>query len=156
MVGQAWGQAMALDAECRNEENSAEETRQQAAALPFRFRGGKLQFCLVTVRRGKTWTIPKGNIEVEESGSECAVREAFEEAGLEGRVLDTPLSSYLDTKRKRSLQVTVWLMDVERCRKKWPEKKSRERRWVSPKKAIGLLKRPRLVAVIVDGMRRLA
>ena len=53
----------------------------QAAALPYRIRQGQLQFCLVSVRRGASWTMPKGNIEQGESGPECAGREAFEEAG---------------------------------------------------------------------------
>ena len=51
--------------------------------------------------------------------------------------------------------VTVWLFEVSRCLKKWPEKKSRTRQWASPRKAIRLLERPKLVAPVIDGIRRL-
>ena len=127
----------------------------QAAALPYRVRKGRLQFCLVSVRSGTSWIMPKGNIEPGESGAECAGREAFEEAGLEGRVLEPVLSRYSANKGKKSVEVTVWLMEVENCRKKWPEKKSRARQWVSPRKAIRLLSRPSLVAPVIDAIRRL-
>ena len=127
----------------------------QAAALPYRIRKGQLQFCLVSVRRGANWIMPKGNIEPGESEVECAGREAFEEAGLEGRVLEPVLSRFSANKGKKSVEVTVWLMEVENCLKKWPEKKSRARQWVSPRKAIRLLARPRLVAPVIDAIRRL-
>ena len=127
----------------------------QAAALPFRLKKGRVEFCLVSVRRGASWTLPKGNIEPGEAGTGCAVREAFEEAGLEGRLLEPELCRYADRKGKRSVEVTVWLLDVETCWTKWPEKKTRTRRWVSPRKAIRLLARPRLVATVIDAIRRL-
>ncbi len=127
----------------------------QAAALPFRRRKGEVEFCLVTVRRGTSWTMPKGNIEPGEQAAECAAREAFEEAGLEGQVLEPELCRYADRKGKKAIEVAVWLLDVEKIRKKWPEKKVRTRRWVSPRKAIRLLARPRLVAPVIDAIRRL-
>jgi 8-oxo-dGTP pyrophosphatase MutT (NUDIX family) len=125
----------------------------QAAALPFRRGKGGVEFCLVTVRRGTSWTMPKGNIERGEQGTDCAERETFEEAGLEGRLIDPQLCRYTDRKGKKSVEVTVWLLEVKKTRKKWPEKKVRTRRWVSPRKAIRLLARPHLVAPIVDAMR---
>tara|TARA_B100000029_G_scaffold389669_1_gene386079 strand:- start:8 stop:463 length:456 start_codon:yes stop_codon:yes gene_type:complete len=127
----------------------------QAAALPFRVRKGKLEFCLVTVRGGQSWTMPKGTIEKSELGTDCAGRESFEEAGLEGRVLEPALCRYTDSKGKKTIEVTVWLFEVSRCLKKWPEKKSRTRQWASPRKAIRLLERPKLVAPVIDGIRRL-
>ena len=97
--------------------------------------------------------MPKGNIERGEQGTDCAVRETFEEAGLEGRLIDPQLCRYTDFKGKKSVEVTVWLLEVKKMRKKWPEKKQRTRRWVSPRKAIRLLARPHLVAPIVDALR---
>ena len=127
----------------------------QAAALPFRVKKGRVEFCLVSVRRGGSWTMPKGNIEEGEQSSECAVRETFEEAGLVGRVLEPELCRYVDRKGKKSSEVTVWLLEVDKSHKKWPEHKRRARQWVSPRKAIRLLARPRLVAPIIDAIRRL-
>lgn len=127
----------------------------QAAALPFRLRKGEVEFCLVTVRGGVTWTMPKGTIEIGELGIDCAAREAIEEAGLEGRVLEPALCRYSDRKGNKSVEVTVWLLDVARSRKKWDEKKQRTRRWVSSRKAIRLLARPKLIAPIIDALRRL-
>ena len=125
----------------------------QAASLPFRRVKGGVEFCLVTVRRGTSWPMPKGNFDRGEQGADCAGRETCEEAGLEGRLIDPQLCRYTDFKGKKSVEVTVWLLEVKKMRKKWPEKKQRTRRWVSPRKAIRLLARPHLVAPIVDALR---
>ncbi|MEE3366288.1 MAG: NUDIX domain-containing protein, partial [Planctomycetota bacterium] len=86
----------------------------QAAALPFRRGKSGVEFCLVTVRRGTSWTMPKGNIERGEQGADCAERETFEEAGLEGRLIDPQLCCYTDRKGKKSVEVTVWLLEVKK------------------------------------------
>ena len=63
----------------------------QAAAIPLR--NGRI--CLVTSSNGKRWVIPKGLIEPNQSAGECALQEAWEEAGLTGVLQQEPIGSYV-------------------------------------------------------------
>jgi 8-oxo-dGTP pyrophosphatase MutT (NUDIX family) len=71
-----------------------ERLHRQAAALPYRNRGGRLEVALVTSSQGTRWVVPKGNLERGEAAWACAQREAFEEAGLLGRVERHPIGRY--------------------------------------------------------------
>ena len=64
----------------------------QAGAVAFRMHDGRPQILLVTARRNPSqWIFPKGTVEPGETLEEAALREAREEAGLEGIVLDGPV-----------------------------------------------------------------
>jgi len=66
---------------------------QQAAALPVKRDGSRLRVLLVSSRQDGRWILPKGKVEDDESPSEGAAREAFEEAGIKGRAGDAPLGA---------------------------------------------------------------
>jgi 8-oxo-dGTP pyrophosphatase MutT (NUDIX family) len=104
------------------------ESIRQAAALPLR-RG---RVCLITSRNGKRWVIPKGWIEPGQTAGECALQEAWEEAGLLGALEREPIGSYLYEKEGQSYHVTVFVMKVTSVAQEWPERSFRERSWVSP------------------------
>ena len=106
---------------------SAESIR-QAAALPLR-RG---RVCLITSRNGKRWVIPKGWIEEGQTAGECALQEAWEEAGLVGALEREPIGSFLYEKEGQTYHVTVFVMKVTEVAQDWPERNERERSWVSP------------------------
>lgn len=127
----------------------------QSGVLPFRWKGKKLQFCLVTSRRAGRWTLPKGTIEAGETHEECAAREAAEEAGLKGEILQPALGSFVDRRGKRTTQVLLMLMRVQRCAKKWPEKKVRTRRWFTAKKAIKRIGRGEITELIGLAIERI-
>lgn len=101
-------------------------------------RPGKI--LLVTSRNSKSWALAKGNIDQSRSAIEVARREAFEEAGIVGRMSATSIGSY--THRKSTggtFRVRVFKMHVQDELSNWPEKKERQHRWVSVKEALKLI-----------------
>ncbi len=104
----------------------------QSAVVPYRVRDGMIEILLITSRRRKRWIVPKGIVEPDLSPSESAVREAWEEAGIEGEVATEPLGMYTYTKWGDVCTVTVYPMRVEVELASWPEE-FRDREWVSVK-----------------------
>ena len=129
--------------ESSDSESPSKDVLPQACAIPFRFCGGKLEFCLVTSMKGR-WIFPKGLVDPGETLEETALKESFEEAGLHGQVVGDPLGTYRDHKWGRDLCVTVLRMAVTQCDKEWLESGMRERRWVSTKEANTMLSRPEM------------
>ena len=68
---------------------------QQVAALCWRLRKNTLQFVLITSRDTGRWVIPKGWPVPGLALSAAAASEAWEEAGVIGRISDQPLGDYL-------------------------------------------------------------
>ncbi|MEP6828306.1 MAG: NUDIX domain-containing protein, partial [Aestuariivirga sp.] len=58
----------------------------QIAALPYRKHGKGVDVLLITSRETKRWIIPKGWRMKGKKDWNAAAREAFEEAGVEGKV----------------------------------------------------------------------
>ncbi len=115
----------------------------QAAAIPFRCNDGRVEYCLITSSAGR-WMFPKGFVDEDETYGEAALKEAFEEAGLHGEIVDEPLGWYEINKDEKSLTVVAMLMQVVQADKEWEESDKRDRRWVSRKKAHELLTEPDL------------
>lgn len=65
----------------------------QSAVIPYRFGADGLEVLLITSRKRKRWVLPKGVVEPGMTPAGSAEKEAFEEAGIEGRVDDRPLGS---------------------------------------------------------------
>jgi 8-oxo-dGTP pyrophosphatase MutT (NUDIX family) len=116
----------------------------QAAALPLR--EGKI--CLVTSRNKSRWVIPKGCLEAGKSEAEIAVQEAWEEAGLLGRLSKGSIGSYRYRKWGDDLTVAVYLLEVSEIAEDWPERETRERIWLAPPAAIERLAEPELRAIV--------
>ena len=106
--------------------------KQQAAVIPFRGTGKKLEVCVIR-RKGskKNWGIPKGFIDKGDSAKEAALKEAHEEAGLNGKIVGDPVGSYEYDKWGVTLAVSVYLMEVKEEDDDWDEADFRERRWMS-------------------------
>ena len=102
---------------------------QQAAAVPFRRRGGEVEICLITTVNTGRWTIPKGFIDSGDTAAETALREAREEAGIHGRVVGGPVGYYDIIKAGARYTVAVYLMEVGRVDDEWEEQDTRQRRW---------------------------
>ena len=116
--------------------------RQQAAVIPFRGSGKKLEICLIRKKGSKKkWGIPKGFIDRGETPKESALKEASEEAGLKGRLVGDPVGSYEYQKWGTTLAVTVYLMEVKDEEDDWDEEDFRERHWTSLPQAMELLER---------------
>ncbi len=131
------------------------QTYEQASALPYRYREGQLEFCLITSTGKRRWCFPKGIIDPGESAAETALKEAEEEAGLQGEICDQPLGDYEYQKWGRSLNVVVLLMEVHAASDCWQESELRDRQWVGCDDARRLLERRRLRQFIHEAVKRL-
>lgn len=116
----------------------------QAAAIPLM--DGLV--CMVTSRSGRRWVLPKGRIEVKQSPAEAALAEAWEEAGLIGRLSDTPIGTYVYEKYGVNHTVQVFVLHVDSVRNNWPERNERTREWVTPEEAINRIEEPELRAMV--------
>ena len=112
---------------------------QQAAAFPIRRRGIELQVCLIRKRLSAgAWGIPKGTVDPGHTHPETALKEAWEEAGVRGRLVGDALGTYRYEKLGRPLGVRLYAMEVLECHDDWQEAGLRERMWASLDEA-GLL-----------------
>jgi 8-oxo-dGTP pyrophosphatase MutT (NUDIX family) len=84
---------------------------------------------LITSRKRKRWVIPKGIIEPHLLPHDSAAQEAWEEAGIRGRVSQTPLGTYQYHKWGGTCRVRVFLLQVEEMLETWPEADLRDRQW---------------------------
>src|SRR3954451_11012453 len=126
--------------------------RQQIGALPFRFDDGRLRVMLITSRESRRWVIPKGWPMRGLKPHRAAEREAYEEAGLEGRIGKTAVGVYAYQKRLPNgpvvpCEVSVFPLQVIRQRKRWPEMGQRDERWLGPDEAAELVQE--------EGLRRI-
>ncbi len=127
-----------------NTSDSSRQLIRQACAVPFRRSGDRLELCLITSLKTKRWIYPKGIVDPGETVQETALKEAFEEAGLHGRIVGEPLGEYRDAKWGTKLHVIVLLMEVTACDDHWHEADIRQRRWVSPEEARTLVSKRKL------------
>lgn len=131
----------------------------QAAVIAYRIRCGRVQVLLMTSRDTGRWIIPKGNIKPGTTPSKAAEQEAFEEAGVRGTITgSTPLGMYTYSKKlvsggARTATVEVYLLQVKKQVKEWPEKRERKLAWVSAKKAVNLIEEPGVVPLLVSLMK---
>ena len=116
----------------------------QVAALPIRTKNGELQVLLVTTRGSGGWIIPKGGRSRKLNDAAAAAREAREEAGVVGQVKTTSVGKYLHQRRSGFHEVAVYELEVSRQRRKWPECRTRKRRWVTVQEACNLTSQPGL------------
>ena len=128
------------------------DVSQQYAALPWRQAQG-LEILLITSRETRRWVIPKGWPMPEKSPAESAAQEAYEEAGIRGKMSAQALGHYGYRKRlrggaKKRFRVDVFAMEVTEVLDLWPEAHERARQWLSPQEALTLVEEPELAALI--------
>jgi 8-oxo-dGTP pyrophosphatase MutT (NUDIX family) len=124
----------------------------QVAALCWRRRKGLVEVLLVTSRETKRWVIPKGWPMEGLKDFNAAKIEAFEEAGVDGRVARKPLGRFRYGKRKPDtvvpVRVEVYGLEVRRTKRSWPESKQRRREWFSVEGAAMRVQEAELKAII--------
>jgi 8-oxo-dGTP pyrophosphatase MutT (NUDIX family) len=121
--------------------------RQKVAAVCYRIRRRGIEFLLVQTRGGR-WIFPKGGVESGLSHAQSAALEAFEEAGVHGRMEQIPFARYFRRKPRREtaedtrpaarsshpeLAVAVHLCEVSRLEP--PQEVDRNPTWFSAEKA---------------------
>jgi 8-oxo-dGTP pyrophosphatase MutT (NUDIX family) len=104
--------------------------------------GRGLEVLLVTSRRSSRWLIPKGWPMLGKTLAAAAAQEAYEEAGVRGRIDPQPLGSFRHRKQHEILgamkvSILVHGLAVEQELPVWPEIGQRERQWVSLEAAAG-------------------
>ncbi len=127
----------------------------QYAALPFSItEAGEVRILLVTTRGKRDWIIPKGWPIRNLTAGATAAREAYEEAGLVGAVVgEEPIGFYRYEKRANSRrstihEVSVFLFEVKRQLRKWPEKAERRTEWFAPDEASALVAQAGLADIL--------
>lgn len=114
-----------------------------AGVLAYRLTESRVEFLLVTTRSTRRWSIPKGHCGDAGNARETALREAFEEAGVEGLVARRPIGTFCHVKRgspgEGECWVVVYPMRVARQAPDWPEKGERRMVWASVREAAGLV-----------------
>ena len=103
--------------------------REQAGVIPFRRKKGVLEVCLIRNKGRKKWKIPKGFVDSGETAQQAALKEAWEEAGLTGRLVGDAIGSYEYEKWEHEFTVAVFVMDVTGEEDEWEESRFRERKW---------------------------
>lgn len=114
--------------------------RQQVAAVCYRIGKNGIEFLLVQTRSGR-WIFPKGGVEPGLTRAQSAALEAFEEAGVHGRIEEIPFARYFrrtpDHAVSRSAQpelsVAAHLCEVARLEK--PQESNRKPTWFSAESA---------------------
>lgn len=108
---------------------------EQVAAVCYRVRKEVIEFLLVQTRGSGRWIFPKGSAEPGLTHAQAAAIEAFEEAGVHGRIEEMPFARYISRKpgdrrtARRSLQVSAHLCEVRRLAN--PKESNRNRTWFS-------------------------
>ena len=137
--------------------------RIQYAALPYRFTpDAALEILLVTTRRSKRWIIPKGWPIKGLRPAKSAAREAFEEAGVRGKIGAKSVGLFKYNKLldehgiEVSCEVKVFPLLVKRQSESWPEFEQRLVQWVEPAKAVSLIKERQLKKLVATFAKRVA
>jgi len=112
---------------------------EQVAAICYRLGKRGIEFLLVRTR-GKRWTFPKGSIESGLTHAQAAALEAFEEAGVHGRIEEAAFARYVRIKpgynrHSGDIEVTINAHLCEVARLVNPEERDREPSWFSAEKA---------------------
>ena len=130
------------------------ETRTQFAALPFRVKKkGDVEVLLITSLDTGRWIIPKGWPMDGLRPADAAAEEAWEEAGIRGRLQQQVVglysySKWLDEELSLPCIVIVFGLEVDRLSDRFPEAGARKRKWLTPKRAAQRVDEPDLRQII--------
>ena len=101
--------------------------------IPFSTKGDQVALLFVTSQTRGRWILPKGRLKSKETHIEACHREAFEEAGVRGLILeDFPVTSVIGKYGKTGVQqvvATYYPFFVTKQENEWPEKDRRLRHW---------------------------
>jgi len=122
----------------------------QVAALCLRETTGEV--LLVTSRGTGRWIVPKGWPMKGLKDRDAAAREAFEEAGVTGRISREPAGRYTYWKRMSDhftlCEVKLYLLEVEQQLDSWAEQHQRDLHWFKLADAADLVDEPELSTAI--------
>lgn len=126
----------------------------QHGALCFRQGAdGAPEVLLITSRDTGRWVIPKGWPIKGRTAAGSAAQEAYEEAGVKGRVQEGCIGLYAYDKVMpggvlQPVVVSVFAIEVDRLASDFPESEARRRKWFRPEKAAQKVAEPELRAIL--------
>lgn len=130
--------------------------KKRIAVVPVVMSKTRLKVYLITSREERKWIIPTGKLEKKLNNRQVAALEAFEEAGILGKLdkhfREQVLLQSPSGKHKR--KTTVFLLYVKRILKCWPEIHDRKRKLVSLKKYLKSVSNRKLKRKLANEIRR--
>ena len=128
---------------------SIQDCLTQYGAICWRMNRGNVQVLLITSRDTGRWVIPKGWPMANRTPSAAAKQEAWEEAGVEGKVDDTLLGRFsyekiMPGQTSFLCAVDVFALRVSKLRANFPERRQRRRKWFDAVKAARWVAEPEL------------
>jgi 8-oxo-dGTP pyrophosphatase MutT (NUDIX family) len=119
-----------------------------------------LEILIVTTRQSRRWIVPKGWPIKRLTPSKSAAREAFEEAGVRGKIGARAIGNFRykktagQTDDDPDYEVKIFPLLVKRQSASWPEYGQRVVQWVDPEKAISLIREPELKSIVAKFAKR--
>lgn len=134
--------------------------KEQLSALCYRFRppSGEIEVLLVTSRDSGRWIIPKGWPMKGKKPHKAAAIEAWEEAGVKGKIQKRPFGHFtyikeLDNGTKLPCIVHVHILEVFSIDNKFRETGQRRREWVTCSEASRRVREPELKGLFLKFQR---
>ena len=107
--------------------------KHKIGVIPFDISGDRMAVMFVTSQKRGRWILPKGDLKADETHKQGCKREAFEEAGVRGKLLkDFPMTVVIGKSKGRKVEnvlVTYYPLLVTEQVDVWPEDHKRERHW---------------------------
>ncbi|MFN3846845.1 MAG: NUDIX hydrolase [Paracoccaceae bacterium] len=133
----------------------AKATADQCGALCWRMHRQRIQVLLITSRDTGRWIIPKGWLMDGKTPADAAAVEAWEEAGVTGKVSADLLGVYAYDKIRDPHDalpciVTVFALRVAALADKFPERGQRRRKWFNATKAARKVAEPELRGMLAN------
>ena len=129
---------------------------EQVGALCWRLHKRRIQVLLVTSRDTRRWVLPKGWPIPGLTPEAASAQEAWEEAGVLGKIVAPSIGRYCYDKIRPEAEalpccVDVFALRVQSLKSAVPERKERQRKWFGADDAAGLVAE----AELGDLLRRL-
>lgn len=127
--------------------------RVQVAALCSKGDGLEKRVLLITSRDSGRWILPKGWPIDGLDAAHAAKQEAWEEAGVKGKVSSKPIGKFsydkqLDTGGVSRCDTSVFEVSVTELSNEFPEASERKRKWFTPKEAANMVQEPELRTIL--------
>jgi 8-oxo-dGTP pyrophosphatase MutT (NUDIX family) len=129
----------------------------QYGALCFRYSDGdgEIEILVITSRDSGRWIVPKGWPMKGKQPHEAAAIEAWEEAGVRGKVRKVPVGHYTYLKERNDGKVVPCVVDlfqveVKETRAEFKEQGQRRLDWVSPDEAARRVREIELKLLLVN------
>ena len=153
---------MPLSLASRRNEGGRRSASNMARCLIGSRKWPRFEILIVTTRQSRRWIVPKGWPIKRLTPSKSAAREAFEEAGVRGKIGARPIGNFRYKKAadengaEADCEVKVFPLLVKRQSAAWPESAQRVAQWVDPDKAISLIREPELKSLVAAFAKRAA